>query len=57
MLDRVSIAIILITFSVLPSSLTDLRLSLNVMTLIIESPHIYTKMGVPVSVTGVAQVG
>lgn len=32
------------------------RLSLNVMTLIIESPHIYTKMGVPVSVTGVAQV-
>ncbi|GFN73556.1 flotillin-1 [Plakobranchus ocellatus] len=32
------------------------RLSLNVMTLIIESPHIYTKLGVPVSVTGVAQV-
>ena len=33
------------------------RLSLNTMTLTIESPQVYTQMGVAVSVTGVAQVG
>jgi flotillin len=32
------------------------RLSLNVHTLIVQSQHIYTKLGVPVNVTGVAQV-
>ncbi|KAK3774376.1 hypothetical protein RRG08_049032 [Elysia crispata] len=41
---------------VLPCVQQIQRLSLNVMTLIIESSHIYTKLGVPVSVTGVAQV-
>ncbi|GAA57161.1 flotillin-1 [Clonorchis sinensis] len=33
------------------------RMPLNTMTLIIESPRIYTKLGVPITVTGVAQVG
>ncbi|XP_074593156.1 flotillin-1 [Brevipalpus obovatus] len=32
------------------------RISLNTLTLTIESPHVYTNNGVPVSVTGVAQV-
>nr|CUU99505.1 hypothetical transcript [Hymenolepis microstoma] len=32
------------------------RISLNIMTLIIESPRIYTHNGVPITVTGVAQV-
>ncbi|KAL7057150.1 hypothetical protein AAHC03_019130 [Spirometra sp. Aus1] len=32
------------------------RISLNIMTLIIESPRIYTQKGVPITVTGVAQV-
>eukprot|EP00127_Corallochytrium_limacisporum_P005688 Clim_evm67s210 gene=Clim_evmTU67s210 len=32
------------------------RLSLNVMTLNINSPRVYTQMGVPISVSGVAQV-
>ncbi|KAL5104582.1 Flotillin-1 [Taenia crassiceps] len=32
------------------------RISLNIMTLIIESPRIYTRNGVPITVTGVAQV-
>lgn len=26
------------------------------MTLVVESPRVYTKLGVPVSVTGIAQV-
>ncbi|KAM7539024.1 hypothetical protein Aperf_G00000050591 [Anoplocephala perfoliata] len=32
------------------------RIPLNIMTLIIESPRIYTRNGVPITVTGVAQV-
>ncbi|XP_053200372.1 flotillin-1-like [Panonychus citri] len=32
------------------------KLSLNTMTLTIESPRVYTQQGVPISVTGVAQV-
>jgi len=32
------------------------RLSLNLMTIMIHSPRIYTKLGVPLSATGVAQV-
>lgn len=32
------------------------RISLNLLTLTIESPRIYTSMGVPISVTGIAQV-
>nr|CAH8833849.1 unnamed protein product [Trichobilharzia regenti] len=32
------------------------RIPLNTMTLIIESPRIYTQLGVPITVTGVAQV-
>lgn len=32
------------------------RLSLNTMTLTIESPNVYTQMGVAISVTGIAQV-
>lgn len=32
------------------------RISLNIMTLKIESPRIYTQLGVPITVTGVAQV-
>ena len=32
------------------------RMSLNTMTLVITSPRIYTKLGVPITVTGVAQV-
>lgn len=32
------------------------RIPLSVMTLIIESPRVYTMQGVPISVTGVAQV-
>ncbi|KAA3679216.1 flotillin [Paragonimus westermani] len=33
-----------------------LRIPLNTMTLLIESPRIYTQLGVPITVTGVAQV-
>lgn len=32
------------------------RISLNLLTLTIESPRIYTSLGVPISVTGIAQV-
>jgi hypothetical protein len=32
------------------------RLPLNVMTLKVSSPHVYTMQGVPLSVTGIAQV-
>ncbi|XP_064095787.1 flotillin-1-like isoform X1 [Macrobrachium nipponense] len=32
------------------------RISLNVMTLNVESPRVYTAQGVPISVTGIAQV-
>ncbi|KAK3589254.1 hypothetical protein CHS0354_008319 [Potamilus streckersoni] len=32
------------------------RLSLNTLTLVIESPNVYSKLGVAVSVTGIAQV-
>ncbi|KAK2190352.1 hypothetical protein NP493_83g04042 [Ridgeia piscesae] len=32
------------------------RISLNTMTLVIESPQVYTQMGVSISVTGIAQV-
>lgn len=32
------------------------RISLNTMTLQIESPCVYTSQGVPISVTGIAQV-
>ena len=32
------------------------RIPLSTMTLIIESPRVYTSQGVPISVTGVAQV-
>lgn len=32
------------------------RLSLNIMTLIVDSPKVYTSQGVPISVTGIAQV-
>ena len=31
-------------------------MSLNTMTIVITSPRIYTKLGVPITVTGVAQV-
>lgn len=33
------------------------RISLNTMTLQVESPTVYTSQGVPISVTGIAQVG
>lgn len=32
------------------------RISLNTMALVIESPRVYTQQGVPISVTGIAQV-
>lgn len=32
------------------------RIPLSTMTLVIESPRVYTSQGVPISVTGVAQV-
>jgi len=32
------------------------RISLNTMTLQVESPTVYTSQGVPISVTGIAQV-
>ena len=32
------------------------RISLNTMTLTIESPTVYTRLGVAISVTGIAQV-
>lgn len=32
------------------------RISLNTMTLEVVSPRVYTKLGVPISVTGIAQV-
>lgn len=32
------------------------RISLNTMTLQVESPMVYTSQGVPISVTGIAQV-
>eukprot|EP00049_Salpingoeca_infusionum_P017703 m.354053 g.354053 ORF g.354053 m.354053 type:complete len:426 (-) comp16909_c0_seq1:2225-3502(-) len=41
---------------VLPCIQKVQRLSLNLMTLAVESPRIYTQKGVPVSVTGIAQV-
>ena len=37
-------------------SLKVQRLPLNVLTIIIESPRVYTAQGVPIDVTGVAQV-
>ena len=33
-----------------------IRISLNTMTLTIESPTVYTRLGVAISVTGIAQV-
>ena len=33
-----------------------LRLPLDLMTVVVESPTVYTSQGVPISVTGVAQV-
>lgn len=33
------------------------RISLNTMTLQVDSPTVYTSQGVPISVTGIAQVG
>ena len=33
-----------------------IRLSLNTMTLQIQSDHVYTQLGVAISVTGIAQV-
>lgn len=39
------------------SVLYILRISLNTMTLKVESPGVYTSQGVPISVTGIAQVG
>ncbi|PAA82359.1 hypothetical protein BOX15_Mlig013837g1 [Macrostomum lignano] len=41
---------------VLPGIQQVQRLSLNTMTITIESPRIYTQLGVPVTVTGVAQL-
>ena len=41
---------------VCPCVQTIQRLSLNTMTLIVESPLVYTSQGAPISVTGVAQV-
>lgn len=32
------------------------RISLNTMTLQVDSPTVYTSQGVPISVTGIAQV-
>jgi hypothetical protein len=37
-------------------SLLQQRMNLNTMTLMIESPMVYTKQGVAVCVTGIAQV-
>ena len=36
--------------------LTLFRISLNVMTLSVESPKVYTVQGVPIRITGIAQV-
>ncbi|XP_018020904.1 flotillin-1 isoform X3 [Hyalella azteca] len=41
---------------VLPCFQQAQRISLNVMTLNVESPRVYTAQGVPLSVTGIAQV-
>lgn len=38
-------------------SLLGFRISLNTMTLQVVSPGVYTSQGVPISVTGIAQVG
>ncbi|KAA0199626.1 hypothetical protein HAZT_HAZT001014 [Hyalella azteca] len=35
--------------------LLNVEISLNVMTLNVESPRVYTAQGVPLSVTGIAQ--
>uniref|UniRef100_A0A915KA60 Band 7 domain-containing protein n=1 Tax=Romanomermis culicivorax TaxID=13658 RepID=A0A915KA60_ROMCU len=32
------------------------KISVTTMTLVVESPRVYTKLGVPISVTGIAQV-
>lgn len=32
------------------------KISVTTMTLVVESPRVYTQLGVPISVTGVAQV-
>ena len=37
-------------------SLISVRINLNVMTLNVESVKVYTVQGVPISVTGIAQV-
>lgn len=39
-----------------PAIQTVQRISLNTMTLQVESPTVYTSQGVPISVTGIAQV-
>ena len=33
------------------------RISLNTVTLTVDTPHVYTQLGVSISVTGIAQVG
>ena len=39
-----------------PCIQTIQRISLNTITIVIQSPKVYTAQGVPISVTGVAQV-
>ena len=41
---------------VMPCLHTIQRLPLSTMTLILQTPNVYTKQGIPISVTGVAQV-
>lgn len=43
-------------FGIMYVYLTFYRISLNTMTLQVESPTVYTCQGVPISVTGIAQV-
>ena len=51
-----AIARYLILFEVYDPHFSSSRISLNTMTLQIQSDHVYTQLGVAISVTGIAQV-
>lgn len=53
---KVTIIVATLSGSCLLISFNFYRISLNTMTLQVESPCVYTSQGVPISVTGIAQV-
>ena len=52
----ISLEITVIILDKLYGFFCPFRISLNVMTLSVESPLVYTRHGVPISVNGIAQV-